>query len=507
MSSLEVAVIGVGTGGVFGLKWCKQRGMKVTGFDKESICGGIWRHGTQHSPAYDSLYTNSSGIMMSIGDYEKPMTSKFPYHQETCKYYSEYMDRNDLNKLVMWNTCVDKVYKQDERWIVEYHDVKTGENALRSFDRVIIATGRLWDPEYPVWASPGSLPASTRIDVIHSRDYRNPVRFANKRVVIVGVGNSALDISLELARDPKVIKPILVSCRRGTVVMPIDDARGEPADYVLVSRAFQYLATPAARLHIMIENAKDINKQFQSFGLPPPPNQQNLFALENPASNLKDSRGYIKALKQGLIKFVDGVTGFKGENSMETGSGVNLDNIDSVILATGFRVGMNFLDSKVRSKVVRTVVQKNGRQAEYVDLFKSMLYPHDPTIGFIVYLTSYGNESIVGSMQARWLTKFWIDKEFARRTFSLEKFRKESATKSKMTIESNTPNPYFVRYLPYMDDLAKDLGAMPDIRAMMKNPLQWGLAFRLMFGPALATQWYLTGDDANPGAVDLFSKL
>jgi hypothetical protein len=62
-------------------------------------------------------------------------------------------------------------------------------------------------------------------------------------------------------------------------------------------------------------------------------------------------------------------------------------------------------------------------------------------------------------------------------------------------------------YLPYMDDLARDLKAMPDIAAMMKNPLQWGLVFKILFGPSVAAQWYLVGEDAHPNAIKLLSSL
>ena len=446
--SLDVAVIGIGTAGVSGLRWCKARNLNVVGFDKEAVCGGIWRCGTAHSPAYDSLYTNSSSVMMCLGDFDQRLAGKFPRHSETCRYYTEYMKLYDLDKLVKWKTIVERVYKEGERWVVQYRSVDNlGDSHQTTFDRVLVCTGMLWNPSYPSWVKlPPGQNEETKIDILHSRDYRNPQRFAGKKVVVVGVGNSALDISLELARDPNVQKPVLVSCRRGTVVMPIDDGRGDPVDPTVTSRAFQYLASAKTRAKMMVNNAQLINEQFRKLGLPPPPNTSNLFAVENPVSNLKDSRGYLSALREGLIQFVDGVVGFHGESSLCTQSGTTTqDNIDAVIFSTGYRVGLDFLEPSIRSKIVRNVIQKSGQKTEYVDLFKNMLFAPDPSLAFLVFLTSYGNESVVGSLQARWISKFWIDESFAKKTFSFAKFEKESSDKLKFVIASNTPNPYFVR--------------------------------------------------------------
>jgi len=443
---LTVAVIGVGTAGVSAVKWCKQRGLNVVGFEKEAKCGGIWRHGTAHSPAYDSLYTNSSGTMMCLGDFDGRFKGTFPSHRETCEYYDAYMSTYDLHRLVRWNTLVDKVYKRGDKWAVEFHELPYGAPKREYYDRVIICAGKLWIPSLPAWVPKERLiqPQGGML-VLHSRDYRNPQPFAGKRVVVVGVGNSALDISLELARDPSVQKPILVSCRRGTVVMPIDDKLGNPVDPIVTSRAFQYLASGGARNAVMINNVREVNEEFRKYGLPAPPNKDQFLALENPVSNLKDSRGYLSALRNGMIQFVDGVTGF-GEDghTLLTKSG-SITDVGAAIFCTGYRVGLDFLDMDVRSRMVCTAKQKNGSTAEYVDLYKNMVYAQDPTIAFLVYLTSFGNESVVGSMQARWITRFWTDPVFARKVYSFDQFKKESSARAKFIAASNVSNPFFVR--------------------------------------------------------------
>ena len=58
-----------------------------------------------------------------------------------------------------------------------------------------------------------------------------------------------------------------------------------------------------------------------------------------------------------------------------------------------------------------------------------------------------------------------------------------------------------------MDELAKDLDVLPDIGALLQKPLQWLQAFKLLFGPSFAAQYFLEGRDASPAARYLLAKL
>lgn len=62
-------------------------------------------------------------------------------------------------------------------------------------------------------------------------------------------------------------------------------------------------------------------------------------------------------------------------------------------------------------------------------------------------------------------------------------------------------------YLPYMDELAKDLNALPDISKHLKNPADWPLAFKLIFGPPVAAQYFLDGEDKCEAAKRFLSNL
>ena len=84
-----VCVVGVGSVGLTAVKWCLERGLDVRAFERRNECGGVWKHGSapSHSPAYDSLFTNSSRTLMNLSDFPFPFKTKrqFPHHTEVFR--------------------------------------------------------------------------------------------------------------------------------------------------------------------------------------------------------------------------------------------------------------------------------------------------------------------------------------------------------------------------------------------------------------------------------------
>ena len=76
----RIAIIGGGTVGLLACKQCLNHGYRPMVFEKRLGVGGVWRQdGDAQSPAYDSLYTNSSNTMMNISDFPFPFKTKFAF--------------------------------------------------------------------------------------------------------------------------------------------------------------------------------------------------------------------------------------------------------------------------------------------------------------------------------------------------------------------------------------------------------------------------------------------
>lgn len=138
---------------------------------------------------------------MNLSDFPFPFetSSAFPSRSEICRYYAAYMKHHGLEKYVHFNTNVLSVTKRGAKWIVETES-EAGRQVFE-YDKILICTGKFWDKKLPNWATKL---ATKSINLTHSCEYKNTNAYKGKKVLVVGIGNSALDISLELARDPEV---------------------------------------------------------------------------------------------------------------------------------------------------------------------------------------------------------------------------------------------------------------------------------------------------------------
>jgi cation diffusion facilitator CzcD-associated flavoprotein CzcO len=96
---------------------------------------------------------------------------------------------------------------------------------VKHYDALAVANGHHWAARIPEY--PGSFSGAQ----LHSHQYRSPFEPANclgKRVLVVGMGNSAMDIASELSQRP-IAQRLFVSTRRGIWVFP-KYLGGQPID-------------------------------------------------------------------------------------------------------------------------------------------------------------------------------------------------------------------------------------------------------------------------------------
>ena len=89
----------------------------------------------------------------------------------------------------------------------------TGET--RSYDAVVVANGHHWDPRWPEPAFPGS--DTFEGEQIHSHPYEHESQLAGKDVVVLGMGNSAMDIAVDASYHSE---NTILAARRGAHIIP-----------------------------------------------------------------------------------------------------------------------------------------------------------------------------------------------------------------------------------------------------------------------------------------------
>lgn len=155
---------------------------------------------------YDSLTLFSPARFSSLPGLPFPGDpNRYPSRDEVVSYLVHYAQHFHLP--IQTNTFVAEVRKEDNLFLVS-----TGSGELLKAKNVIAATGGFSRPFIPLIPGIEQFKGNT----LHSKDYKNPYPYQNQRVIVVGAGNSAVQIAVELAgvadvtiatRSPILFKP------------------------------------------------------------------------------------------------------------------------------------------------------------------------------------------------------------------------------------------------------------------------------------------------------------
>src|SRR5215211_5816284 len=215
-ANVRVCVIGAGSSGIAAVKALHAHGFPFDCFEASDRVGGNWvfKNRNGMSAAYRSLHINTSRERMEYSDFPMPARyPDFPHHSHIAEYFDAYVDHFGLRERITFETRVEKAaLRPDGAW-----DVTTDRHGTRPYDALIVANGHHGDPRWPEPAFPGH----DRFGgvQIHAHEYvgDDPAFFRDKRVVVLGMGNSAMDIAVESSFHAKAT---YLAARRGAWVIP-----------------------------------------------------------------------------------------------------------------------------------------------------------------------------------------------------------------------------------------------------------------------------------------------
>jgi dimethylaniline monooxygenase (N-oxide forming) len=368
---MKACLIGAGSSGLTMAKALQDRGVAYECFEKGSSLGGMWRYENDNglSSAYRSLHIDTSRKNLGYSDF--PIGEDMPdflSHWQVAEYLDAYAERFNLRAQIRFRTEVADVSPADGEW-----EVTLAGGEKRRYSAVLVANGHLWDPRWP--AFPGRFDGT----VIHSHDYRTAGPFDGKRVLVVGIGNSAVDIAVDLCRRAKSVH---LSTRRGAWVMP-KYIMGIPVDRwgAFFSRKLR-LPTRVSRSILQRLMFLAVGDQARH-GLPRPqhPMWQEHATL---------SQELLPYIGHGWIRIKPDVRELQGERiAFADGS---TEPFDAVIYATGYRTTFPFLKPEIFE------VRDNQ-----VSLYRRTLPPAHPGLYFVGLLQPIGATIPLVEIQARWL--------------------------------------------------------------------------------------------------------
>lgn len=182
-------VIGAGPVGLAMAAALKHRGIPFDLIDAAPGVGGNWLHGV-----YRNAHIVSSKKATEYTDYPMPDDfPDFPSADQMLSYLTDFArDRGLLASAEFNKKVVHAAPDGAGYWTVKFED---GEE--RTYKGVIVCNGHHWDKRYPTFR--GTFTG----EMLHSKDYVGPNQVEGKRVLVIGGGNSGVDMAVDAGRFGK----------------------------------------------------------------------------------------------------------------------------------------------------------------------------------------------------------------------------------------------------------------------------------------------------------------
>ncbi|ANZ34953.1 monooxygenase [Lentzea guizhouensis] len=377
----RVCVIGAGSSGIAACQVLSARGLEYDCLEAGSEIGGNWRYLNDNgmSSAYRSLHINTSRQMMEFRSFPMPAhLPTYPSHFQIAEYFDDFVKHHGFRDRIRFRTEVTSVVPgSDGRYAVTSRDRDTGESTTTSYSSVIIANGHHWSPRWPEPAFEGSFDG----EQMHAHFYKTPERFANKKVLVLGIGNSACDIAVESSR---VSSRTYLAMRRGAHIMP-KYLFGMPSDHLTTSPlarfAPSWLQSLLVRAMLRLARGK-----LTSYGLPEPAHGI-LAAHPTVSDDLLTRLGHGDITVKPNVARLDGAGVVFADGSRE--------EVDVIVYCTGYKVDFPFLEAAAFPAV--------SSPDNEVSLYRRVVDPEHPGLYFLGLIQPLGAIMPLAEAQAEWV--------------------------------------------------------------------------------------------------------
>jgi hypothetical protein len=305
----------------------KRRGIPFDLIDAASGVGGNWLHGV-----YRTAHIVSSKKATEYTDYPMPEDfPDFPSADQMLRYLTNFANDRGLLTSAEFNKKVTHAAPDDSgRWRVRFED-----GAERTYKGVVVCNGHHWDKRYPAFR--GTFTG----EMLHSKDYVGPTQVEGKRVLVIGGGNSGVDMACDAGRFGKSCD---ISLQSGYWYLP-KTFLGRPLTDI-----------PIWRLPIFVQRA--ILKSIIALSI----GDYRRYGLQWPNHKIFDRHpafgtDLLNAIRLGRVKPRPGIDRVDGETVTFVDG--TTGTYDMIVAATGFNTSFPFLPDGLVA-VKKNVVQVYG---------------------------------------------------------------------------------------------------------------------------------------------------
>lgn len=286
----DVIVIGAGQSGLAAGYYLKKAGLSFLILESGEEATGSW------PLYYDSLKLFSPAKYSSLPGFKFPGdANRYPSRDEVVDYLKQYANKFELP--IKYQMRVMSTERVEDTFHVF---VASGETFRTK--NLIAATGSFQRPYIPNIKGSDNY----RGKILHSSTYKNPNQFLNQKVIVVGRGNSAIQIGVELSH------------LTNTTLATLHPVKFIPQSFLGKDLHFWLTITGLDRF------------PFWRLGI-----------NAGRSASVIDSSNYKLMLEKGLLQQRSMFTAFH-TNGVTWADG-KVENIDAVIFATGFRDHVPYL--------------------------------------------------------------------------------------------------------------------------------------------------------------------
>jgi putative flavoprotein involved in K+ transport len=314
VSQAPVVVVGAGAAGLATAAALREGGRDVTVFERADRVGASW------AGRYDSLHLHTVRWLSGLPGVPIPRPyGKWVARDDLLQYLATYARKRSLRPEL--GTTVSRIDPDGDGggWLVRT------DRGDRTASRVVVATGYSHTPRRPTWPGVETFTGDLR----HSADYREPSAYAGKRVLVVGAGNSATEIALDLLR---VGAEVSLSVRTPPNIVR-RDTLGVPSQVfgIAMKRVPERFMDPLTATLRRV-SVPDLTEH----GLPRSTDPYSTFRRTGTVPIL--DTGIVDAVRSGRVRVVPATVSVDGPTvHLADGSSISPD---AVVAATGFTTGL-----------------------------------------------------------------------------------------------------------------------------------------------------------------------
>ncbi|GAA0176421.1 oxygenase [Lithospermum erythrorhizon] len=322
MEGNGVIIVGAGPSGLATAACLKNLSIPYILLDREDCFASLWK-----KYSYDRLHLHLAKQFCELPHFQFPNDfPKYVSKKMFLQYLDEYVSKFEISPI--YCKSVEQVDYDEfdgiKKWRVKARDVNTGLIEEYKGKFLVVATGETCDAFIPQVEGLESFGG----EVIHSTKFKNGEKYLNKRVLVVGSGNSGMEIALDLAnygaKTSIVIRSPVHVISREMATMAIAMLKWVPLHIV-------------DNILVMISNI--IYGDLSEYGIIGRPQEGPFLSKVKYGKYPIIDVGTFKKIKSGEIQVLPAIASIRGNDVIFNNE--KSCPFDAIIFATGFKRSTN----------------------------------------------------------------------------------------------------------------------------------------------------------------------